>query len=107
MSDADPLASAIEQAYRTLRKQRPWWHQQSGIAHQHILPRATLAPWFNDESFLTIFAKVQQHTLVDIYRCYELWTLARQIAHVPGVVLEVGVWRGGTGAILAEAVREQ
>jgi O-methyltransferase len=44
---------------------------------------------------------------VDIYRCYELWTLARQITDVPGAVLEVGVWRGGTGAVLAEAVRDQ
>lgn len=107
MSNAAPSSSAVEQAYQTLRKLRPWWHQQSGAAHQHILPLATLAPWFNDEAFLGIFAKVQQHTLVDIYRCYELWTLARQIVDVPGVVLEVGVWRGGTGAILAEAVRKQ
>ena len=42
--------------------------------------------------------------MVDVYRCHELWTLAKQAAKVEGAILEVGVWRGGTGAILAAAV---
>jgi len=42
--------------------------------------------------------------LVDVARCYELWDLVHNIDSVPGCVLEVGVWRGGTGAVLARAM---
>ena len=72
--------------------------------HTHLLPEATLSPWAADAAFLRLHALVKGHTLVDIYRCYELWDLARQMAETPGDVLEVGVWRGGTGVILAGAV---
>jgi O-methyltransferase len=41
---------------------------------------------------------------VDVARCYELWDLLHGLRDVPGAVVEVGVWRGGTGAILARAL---
>ncbi len=43
---------------------------------------------------------------MDRYRCYELWQLVRQALKVPGDVLEAGVWRGGTGVLLARRVRD-
>jgi O-methyltransferase len=40
--------------------------------------------------------------LVDIYRCYELWSAVGEAAKLErGDLLEVGVWRGGTGALIA------
>jgi len=36
-----------------------------------------------------------------MYRCYELWHLLGQVIDLGGDVLEVGVWRGGTGCMLA------
>jgi hypothetical protein len=40
---------------------------------------------------------------VDRFRCYELWQLAgRPIA---GDVLEIGVWRGGTGCLMAKKLK--
>jgi O-methyltransferase len=91
--------------YDAIRIQKPWHYEGSNIFHRRILPYATLAPWLNDSSFLSIYEKVKGYTLVDIYRCYELWILAKQSAKVDGAILEVGVWRGGTGAILAEAIK--
>jgi hypothetical protein len=44
---------------------------------------------------------IQRNTLVDIYRCYELWTLVEQTSKLAGGIMEVGVWRGGTGALIA------
>jgi O-methyltransferase len=41
--------------------------------------------------------------VVDFYRCYELWQLVKQLAHVEGDILEVGVYRGGTGCLMARA----
>jgi O-methyltransferase len=97
--------ATIANAYSTLRTQQPWRHEKSNLLHHRVLPFATLSPWLNDSDFLSIYEKVKEFTLVDIYRCYELWVLAKQSAKVDGVILEVGVWRGGTGAILAEATR--
>jgi O-methyltransferase len=51
-----------------------------------------------------MFDRVRQHTLVDEYRCYELWQLVAQSSKLSaGALLEVGVWRGGTGALIAAA----
>ena len=95
----------ITVAYNTIRGQKPWRHETSNILHHRVLPHATLAPWLSDFEFLNTYEKIKNHTLVDIYRCYELWILAKQSAKIDGAILEVGVWRGGTGAILAEATK--
>ena len=57
----------------------------------------------NDVTFLDIYEQIRSHTLVDIYRCYELWCLGQQARTVTGDILEVGVWRGGTGILLAKS----
>ena len=101
MSVTEP--GAIRSAYQTLRDQEPWSHPNSTISHHRILPFSTLAPWLDDKDFIEIYGKVKLNTLVDIYRCYELWYLAKQLTNIQGSILEVGVWRGGTGAILAKA----
>lgn len=69
--------------------------------YETIRPRATYAPWRRDPVFLQIYRQVQDRTLVDVYRLWELWTLVEQAAKVGGAFLEVGVWRGGSGAIIA------
>ena len=74
--------------------------------HERILPLATYAPWSTDTEFLGVYDLVRQHTLVDRYRCYEIWEILAQIADLGGDILEVGVWRGGTaGIICARASR--
>lgn len=75
----------------------------SALPHAISIPHATYAPWLADAPFQRIHTLLARHTLVDIYRCYELWDLLGQMAGIPGDVLEVGVWRGGTGALLCAA----
>jgi len=59
-----------------------------------------------DAAFQAANAKAQGHTLVDVLRRHELWSLVRQSGKLPpGNYLEVGVWRGGTGLVIAEALR--
>lgn len=95
----------ITRAYYTIREQKPWSFLKSEIIHHRVLPYATLAPWLSDSEFMDLYHKIENYTLVDIYRCYELWVLARESIKIDGAILEVGVWRGGTGAILSEAVK--
>ncbi len=83
------------------------WDDRSSeqvFAHSLIFPKATLSLWKTDVDFQNVYHLVSQgHTLVDEYRCYELWSLAKQLRHKKGAILEVGVWRGGTGVLLAMA----
>jgi O-methyltransferase len=70
-----------------------------------IVPEATYAPWNNDPEFRGVYDAVKDHSLVDVFRSYELWSLTRQLAGIPGALIEVGVWRGGSGALIATAAR--
>jgi len=82
------------------------WHRPGApdILHSRLLPNATYSPWLSDAAFLACYEAIKHHTLVDIYRCYELWLIGTQLVRVEGDCLEVGVWRGGTGCLLAKSV---
>jgi O-methyltransferase len=67
-----------------------------------IIPSSTYSPWLKDKEFQETFEVIRDFTLVDRYRCFELWTLIEQSAKLDGGIIEVGVWRGGTGALIAK-----
>lgn len=72
------------------------------LLYQKIIPYASYSPWNGDPLFLDTFSAIRPHTLVDRYRCFSLWKLVEQSAKLPhGAVMEIGVWRGGTGALIA------
>ncbi|MQA75091.1 MAG: methyltransferase [Solirubrobacterales bacterium] len=70
-------------------------------AHAMSYPISTYAPWQADPEFQEIYREVRKNTLVDIWRCYELWSLVGELRQVAGAIVEVGVWRGGSGALMA------
>jgi O-methyltransferase len=74
-----------------------------------VYPLANYTPWETDGDFRQLYQRISTFTQVDVARCYELWTLLPQTDELPGTILEVGVWRGGTGALLAarEAARAE
>lgn len=76
------------------------------VKHESIHPIATLAPWRMDKEFSKTMAIVEKQTLVDVYRCFDLWSLVEESAKVyGGDILEVGVWRGGSGALMAKKAK--
>ncbi len=70
--------------------------------YEKIHIKSFYAPWKNDEEFNRCFSSIQTHTLVDKHRCYELWDLVEQSSKIEGCLVEIGVWRGGTGALIAK-----
>lgn len=62
---------------------------------------ATYAPWVGDTEFMKVYDVIKSNTLVDIFRCYELWKLGKDLLNKfpNSSILEIGVWRGGTAAI--------
>jgi len=49
-----------------------------------------------------VFAVINRNTLVDKYRCYELWQLVKETASLHGAYIKVDVWKGGTGSLIAK-----
>lgn len=74
-----------------------------GFYYGFSFPSANYTPWQGDAAFMHIYNQIKNNTLVDIYRCYELWQLVQKVQslNAAAAVLEVGVWRGGTAGIMA------
>lgn len=85
------------------------WEDRQGehnLPHSLIFPKNTYSPWL-DQDFLKFYSeKIEPNTLVDIYRCYELYTISEQLRSKRGNVIEVGVWRGGTALILRKSLKQ-
>ena len=76
------------------------------VGHQRAYPYATYAPWLADTDFLKCYESVRSHTLVDRYRCWEIWELLKESAKLErGDCIEIGVWRGGTGCLIARRIQ--
>jgi O-methyltransferase len=83
-------------------RRRPRDPNVGGPLYGPVNLETTYSPWNGDEAFVAAYRAIVNHTLVDIYRCYELWSLVEQSHKLTGSIIEVGVWRGGTGTLLAE-----
>jgi O-methyltransferase len=96
-SNLDKPANAMRGPQAAVRK------VVGGMTYGPVTPRATYSPWEDDKAFLSVFREIKKNknTLVDRFRCYELWSLVGQTAKLGGDILEVGVWRGGTGCLMA------
>lgn len=103
--EPSPSKEEVTSAYQLIRRQPPWSSGSMGISHHRVLPFATYAPWLDTPEFLEVWKLIERYTLVDIYRCFELWELAKSCARLEGDFLEVGVWRGGTGTLLCRALK--
>lgn len=69
--------------------------------YRGYLTPACYSPWNVDDAFRSVFERVEDFTLMDRYKAYGLWQLVAQVTPLEGALLEVGVWRGGSGALIA------
>jgi O-methyltransferase len=74
------------------------------LSYGPVFPKANYSPWRNDKQFMAIYNTIKDHTLVDMYRCYELWKLVDEVVKISDTLnfIEIGVWRGGTAAIMSK-----
>ena len=75
------------------------------LSYERVQPNATYAPWLDDADYLATLEQVRNNTMVDHLRLWELWRLVEQAVRLPGDVLEVGVWRGGSGCMMAKRAK--
>src|SRR5208283_2573643 len=84
----DTLRSERRDLLNRLRQTR-FSTLKEGYSQTQIIPYASYSPWLDDKIFLSLFSEVKDCTLVDIYRCHELYVLARQMRSVQGGIVEV------------------
>lgn len=90
-----------------------YYHHKSSpdIAHQTIHANQGFpiryAPWINDEEFKFVYHCIKDYSLLDLYRMYDLYLLAKQSEKVNGCILEVGVANGGSGTLLSYIAKTQ
>ena len=73
------------------------------LAYLPVTPYAKYNPWNLDSEFQEVYSTILPYTLVDEYRSYEIWKLVSQAAKIAnGHAIQVGAWRGGTGALIAK-----
>lgn len=94
------MEGLIFAGYRSVAK-----HNVDPKRHSVLISECTYSPWNIDREFRDAYDKVRGHTLVHVAKLYGLFDYGRQLRRLEGDVLEVGVWRGGTGALLAMAMK--
>lgn len=78
----------------------------TGKKYDTIYTSSLYSPWNTDDEFISVYNIIKENTLVDVRRCYEMWELMEQTIKLqPGIFLEVGVWRGGTGILMAKKLK--
>ena len=73
----------------------------------HALPaalRELLRRWRHARRCAPLYAKYRQHTMVTAAQFADNLWLCRELAPLPGCVIECGVWRGGMSAAMAEVL---
>ena len=80
------------------------WREKSIDGERYIwngvYDTAVWAPWLTPE-FKSIYADIQEATVVAPDRCYVIRQLAKQALHLPGDFAECGVFKGGTARMIA------
>jgi len=80
----------------------------SVVSRSVIIQRLTLGGpnpirvWETDAEFRLLLADVSTLSLNRPVSLFNLYQLARSVSHLPGDVAEVGVYKGGTGRLLAQ-----
>jgi O-methyltransferase len=92
---------AIYSAFLTYKASKRLLRQNG---HSLISTWATYSPWLLDSKFIENYTIAFSRTLIDEYRCFELWQIALQQRGISGNYLEVGVWRGGSALLLGKSI---
>ena len=70
---------------------------RAGVAHD-------LAHWAADAEFEAALASCRPYSMLGPDRLFMLWQWAHQARALPGEVAQVGVYRGGSAALIARAI---
>lgn len=77
-------------------------HPFNKTLYRFNFPEVWYSPWRENLEFQAIYEKVASQTLISERKLFDLFFLANQVTHFrSGMVLEIGSYKGGSGALLA------
>lgn len=77
-------------------------HSFNKTLYRFNFPEVWYSPWRGNLEFQAVYEKVASQTLISERKLFDLFSLARQVTHFrSGTILEIGSYRGGSGALLA------
>jgi len=83
---------------------QPWWNLVSN-------DRARLRAFYSEfeEEFWPLYDGCKDYTLTSIERLYDLYKAVEYVsrASIPGIIIECGVWRGGSMMLAALALKKR
>jgi O-methyltransferase len=102
-----PINAVLNPLGYTIIKNKNYRKNIGQFAYDKVLPHANFAPWLNHAGFQAVFQQIRSNTLVDVFRCFELWQLVEQCEKnpAPGAYIEIGTWRGGTAGIIGSQLK--
>jgi len=95
------ITKNIRKIYELIGELRNKNLSTSKYPHSVFIPAGTYSPWITDISFNQIYDLIKDYTLVHRTKCYVIYKLVEEVSKLSGDYIEVGVWRGGTGALIA------
>lgn len=78
----------------------------SAMPQERITVLTQYAPWRLDQGFLAIYEVIREHTFLSLYHCWLLWVVVGQVSKLEGALIEVGVWQGASGSLIASRARQ-
>lgn len=82
-------------------------HSFDSTRYHFNFPEVWYSPWREDSEFRSIYKQVASNTLISERKLFDLASLGKQVKHLQdGMVLEIGSYRGGSGALLAATLPE-
>lgn len=61
--------------------------------------------WSNVTEYQKLYKEIEYHTIVYPDRCFMLYQAAKNVSAMDGEIAEVGVYKGGTGKLIAKTCR--
>lgn len=78
--------------------------KKTNFKHSFNITFATYSPWQEDIEFFQVYEQIKKRTTIDVYRCYELWSLINQVTHLEGDLIEIGTYKGGSAALIIKKI---
>jgi O-methyltransferase len=85
---------------------RTWLANRGATIPDSRLYQPLFSPWEGAPDFEAHYQAIRKNTLVSRDRCHVLWRTLQQSLHLPGDVVECGVFRGGTALLAARTIAE-
>ena len=65
----------------------------------------TILGWAEDKEFYDFARKLDYISASPIYKLHLLWQTVPQVKSMPGIMAEIGVWRGGSAHLILERLK--